>query len=442
MAPPQFVRPPQSIRPGIYDVPGTPDAAPRRLCSADQATVPLTSSTRSSDTLTRSLLSGFRTSSVESGLDTRKRKAGIPDVSSNSKRNRQAAKAASASPSPSYRSGSTSTSDTIPRPSTTGGKQTAHRPPAPSLSRTDLQPLIKAALPSDYPGLSSEDVSLRIVGKDYERLGEDEYNKFKTRVRQGLGDLFQENKISRQRARGPNGGPAYEYVSMQTDQIQSAGSARAGAVEGSLARAEMTKAMSGSQAFPSMLRATPPDPVHDSNIVEVLPQKLSDEATTEFQQSEVAAKGGSVAEGHEKRDSRGATTGTEDTDTAIMELGKQVKQARMLNAQSKEAVKRVSDLKTQQQAAQDSYTALESNAHEEEVRTEELVAEAKKLLQQASEAEGRAAELRKQSVRSKEEARREREHYRDREEVIVKAENEALEIKEKLQEVKRALGID
>ncbi|KAK5725183.1 hypothetical protein LTS12_027484 [Elasticomyces elasticus] len=175
-----------------------------------------------------------------------------------------------------------------------------------------------------------------------------------------------------------------------------------------------------------MLRATPPDPVHDSNIVEVLPQKLSDEATTEFQQSEVAAKGGSVAEGHEKRDSRGATTGTEDTDTAIMELGKQVKQARMLNAQSKEAVKRVSDLKTQQQAAQDSYTALESNAHEEE----------------ASEAEGRAAELRKQSVRSKEEARREREHYRDREEVIVKAENEALEIKEKLQEVKRALGID
>ncbi|KAK3114171.1 hypothetical protein LTR53_007779 [Teratosphaeriaceae sp. CCFEE 6253] len=330
--------------------------------------------------------------------------SGISDASSISKRNRQAAKAASASPSPSYRSGSTSTSNTIPCPTTTAGKHTAHRPHAPSLGKTDLQPLIKAALPPDYPGLSPEDVSLRVLGKDYEQLGEDEYNKFKTKVRQGLGDLFQENKIGRQRARGPNGGPAYEYVSLQTDQIQSAGSAWAGAVEGSLARAEMAEAISGSQAFPSMLRATPPETVHDSNTIEVLPQKLSDEATTEVQQSEVAVKGGTVVEGYEERDSRGATTGTEDTDTAIMELGKQVKQARVLNARSKEAVRRVSDLKTQQQAAQDSYTALESKAHEEEVRTEELVAEAKKLLQQASEAEGRAAELRKQSVRSMEEA--------------------------------------
>ncbi|KAK1808137.1 hypothetical protein LTR12_017503, partial [Friedmanniomyces endolithicus] len=309
--------------------------------------------------------------------------------------------------------------------------------------------LIKAALPSHYPGLSPEDVCLNILGNDYEQLDEDEYNKSKTRIRQGLGDLFQENSISRQRARGPNGGPAYEYISKESgradrlpDQVNSTGSPRAGAAEGSLVPSETPRATSEPQAGPSVSRGTQPDSVPESNSDGVLPQMLSEAATTGVQHPQVATNEGNVAETHKQRNSCNLPSGTEDTDMAIMELGKQVTQARTLNAQSNEAVNHVSDLKIQQQAVQDGYTALESKAHEEEARTQEFVAEAQKLRQQASEAEGRAADLRKQSVRSMGEARRGREQHREREEGFAKAEDEALKIKERLQEVKRALGID
>ncbi|KAK0362663.1 hypothetical protein LTR94_018518 [Friedmanniomyces endolithicus] len=171
-------------------------------------------------------------------------------------------------------------------------------------------------------------------------------------------------------------------------------------------------------------------------------EMLSEAATTGVQHPQVATNEGNVAETHKQRNSCNLPSGTEDTDMAIMELGKQVTQTRTLNAQSNEAVNHVSDLKIQQQAVQDGYTALESKAHEEEARTQEFVAEAQKLRQQASEAEGRAADLRKQSVRSMGEARRGREQHREREEGFAKAEDEALKIKERLQEVKRALGID
>jgi len=135
----ELMAPAQSVRPDIYDVPGTPDAAPRYLSSADHATAPPTSSARRSDALTRSSLGGFRPSSAQPGLDTRKRNgetnersrlaypqltaawtlAGLPDISSGSKRNRQPAKAYSALPSLSYRSGSTSPSEAIVCPDNT-----------------------------------------------------------------------------------------------------------------------------------------------------------------------------------------------------------------------------------------------------------------------------------------------------------------------------------
>ncbi|KAK0951487.1 hypothetical protein LTR91_024957 [Friedmanniomyces endolithicus] len=441
--------PAQSVRPDIYDVPVTPDAAPHYLSSAGHATAPPTSSARRSDTLTRSSLGGFRPSLTQPGLDTRKRNACLPDIPSGSKRNRQPAKAYSASPSRSYRSVSTSPSEAIVCPTTPNGKQMAPRPPALSVSKANLQALTKAALPLHYPGLSPEDVCLNILGNDYEQLDEDEYKKFKTRIRQGLGVLFQENRISRQRARGPNGGPAYEYVSKESgradrlpDQVNSTGSPHAGTAEGSLVPSETPRATSEPQAGPTVSRGTQPDSVPESDFDGVLPQTPNEVAATGVQHPQVAANGGNVAETHKQRDSCNPSSGTEDTDMAIMELGKQVTQARMLHAQSMEAMNHVSDLKIQQQAIQDNYTALESKAHAEEAEAQEFVAEAQKLRHQASGGKGRAAEIRKQSIRSMGEARRGSEQHKEREEVVVKAEDEALKIKERLQEVKRALGID
>ncbi|KAK0928565.1 hypothetical protein LTR29_017369 [Friedmanniomyces endolithicus] len=177
-------------------------------------------------------------------------------------------------------------------------------------------------------------------------------------------------------------------------------------------------------------------------LVQLCQETPNEVAATGVQHPQVAANGGNVAETHKQRDTCNPSSGTEDTDMAIMELGKQVTQARMLHAQSKEAMNHVSDLKIQQRAIQDNYTALESKAHAEEAEAQEFVAEAQKLRHQASGAEGRAAELRKQSIRSMGEARRGSEQHKEREEVVVKAEDEALKIKERLQEVKRALGID
>ncbi|KAK5685761.1 hypothetical protein LTR17_026952 [Elasticomyces elasticus] len=77
--------------------------------------------------------------------------------------------------------------------------------------------------------------------------------------------------------------------------------------------------MSEPQAVPSVSRATQPDSVHGSNTGGVLPQMLSEAATTRAQHLQVAAAGENVAEARKQRESRNTTSGTEEKDMAIME---------------------------------------------------------------------------------------------------------------------------
>ncbi|KAK5132571.1 hypothetical protein LTR08_008830 [Meristemomyces frigidus] len=154
--------------------------------------------------------------------------------------------------------------------------------------------------------------------------------------------------------------------------------------------------------------------------------------TTGPQRLQPTSNGQNQEDSHERTDSH----------HAIMELGRQVQQARFLNAQSKEAMGRLSDHKTQEEAAQNEHKASEIEMREYEVRIVEVDAEVQRLRRQTAEAEGRAVDLGQQHERAQKKAERTEDEYTKSMEVVARAEGDFSTIAEKLKEVKRALGID
>ena len=317
-----------------------------------------------------------------SGHEARVACSGSSEIFRSVKRPKSTIRASSASPAslrgslPSLLPGAT----TVHTMTTTGRQPAALNPAALMAKKTEFQDLIKHALPSDYPGLSPEGVSQAVLGEDATAMEKGEYNSLKNKVRQGLGELFQRNSISRRRATGPNGGPAYEYI--LTEDGQASCSLQ-------VVQTEMSNATPGSQVDPSTPTAAQQrmrDPNTDDGLAGT-PQNRShrtsesrdplvEPTTTVPQRLRATDHCQSQEDAHEPHDSH----------RDVMALGTLVIQAQELNAESRKVMEELLDHKTRLEAAENEHKVSEVAKREYEVRMVRMDAEVQELRRQAAEA--------------------------------------------------------
>ena len=173
-----------------------------------------------------------------------------------------------------------------------------------------------------------------------------EYNSLKNIVRQGLGEIFQKNEISRRRATGPYGGPAYEYVLTEDGQASCS------------LQTEMSNATPGSQVGPSTPTAAQQrlrDPNTDDGLAGT-PQNRSHrtsesrdplvEPTTNVPQRLRATDHCQSQEDAHKPD---------DPHRDVMALGTLVIQAQELNVESRKVMEELLDDQTRLEAAENEH---------------------------------------------------------------------------------------